>query len=380
MTQSTRPRTGGETPAGALALNLVRGSGPVSKVPDASSAWTYTCQECGAVNERFSRYGRAPAACPDCIATRETLRHRRRALRRWLAARPDPELKTCEECGSTIVGRRPTAVVCGPACRRARSGRLERARLSDPAKAIKASEAAREAYKRRGSGAGPVPGNCVICGKQIVRRQPTAKVCGHACANERSRLRQVAKTATVAERAARRCVVCDGPMDDRHFSAATCSPACSEKRKRERAAEWQARPDVAARLNSDEHKQAAAKKSRDGLLRRKYGIEPSEYDRRVAMQGGNCAICSRPAAESTFGLLVVDHDHATGAVRGLLCASCNSGIGLLGDAVEGLSRAISYLTRAGAIYADPCPDSRAAPCSLTVHGQPKPLAANDQRR
>ncbi|MCI4340485.1 MAG: endonuclease VII domain-containing protein [Thermoplasmata archaeon] len=43
--------------------------------------------------------------------------------------------------------------------------------------------------------------------------------------------------------------------------------------------------------------------------------------------------------------LVVDHDHKTEKVRGLLCAGCNGSLGKLGDDVEGLERAIAYLRR-----------------------------------
>ena len=39
----------------------------------------------------------------------------------------------------------------------------------------------------------------------------------------------------------------------------------------------------------------------------------------------------------------VDHDHETGAVRGLLCNHCNRGIGLLGDSITNLENAIKYL-------------------------------------
>ena len=55
-------------------------------------------------------------------------------------------------------------------------------------------------------------------------------------------------------------------------------------------------------------------------------------------QGGRCGICRR------LGLrLVVDHDHKTGQIRGMLCNACNSGLGMLGDGVDGLERAIGYL-------------------------------------
>jgi hypothetical protein len=55
-----------------------------------------------------------------------------------------------------------------------------------------------------------------------------------------------------------------------------------------------------------------------------------------------CAICRQP--ERTPGrALAVDHDHATGEVRGLLCGNCNRGIGFLGDSAELLESAAGYL-------------------------------------
>ena len=45
------------------------------------------------------------------------------------------------------------------------------------------------------------------------------------------------------------------------------------------------------------------------------------------------------------GALVVDHDHKTGAVRGLLCHNCNRALGLLQDSKENLMNCLSYLER-----------------------------------
>ena len=54
-------------------------------------------------------------------------------------------------------------------------------------------------------------------------------------------------------------------------------------------------------------------------------------------QGGTCAICrTKPAVH-------VDHDHATGRVRGILCFACNRGLGKVGDSVEVLRAMIAYL-------------------------------------
>lgn len=73
---------------------------------------------------------------------------------------------------------------------------------------------------------------------------------------------------------------------------------------------------------------------------RVYDLTPDDYRRRWEEQDGRCAICRSPSA---FGLLVVDHDHATGIVRGLLCGGCNTGLGLLGDTAESVGAAASYL-------------------------------------
>jgi hypothetical protein len=70
-----------------------------------------------------------------------------------------------------------------------------------------------------------------------------------------------------------------------------------------------------------------------------YNLPPEEYQRLLERQGGRCAICRR-----NDRALGVDHDHATGRVRGLLCNSCNTAIGHLNDDPVVLAAAIAYLT------------------------------------
>ena len=70
-------------------------------------------------------------------------------------------------------------------------------------------------------------------------------------------------------------------------------------------------------------------------------IHSSDREWLVRDQGGRCAIC----CEVPRRRLVVDHIHGTSLIRGLLCDKCNSGLGKLGDTIEGLERAIEYLRR-----------------------------------
>jgi hypothetical protein len=63
-------------------------------------------------------------------------------------------------------------------------------------------------------------------------------------------------------------------------------------------------------------------------------------------QNWRCMICSKEQpkkAQSKKVRLKIDHDHRTGQVRGLLCHTCNAGLGMFKDNIELLHRAIMYL-------------------------------------
>lgn len=80
-----------------------------------------------------------------------------------------------------------------------------------------------------------------------------------------------------------------------------------------------------------------------------YGITPDEYWRIYEHQGGCCYICRR-AKGTSAKRLSVDHDHATGFVRGLLCGPCNRDVvGHLRDEPEAFERGAEYLRRPPAI-------------------------------
>lgn len=88
---------------------------------------------------------------------------------------------------------------------------------------------------------------------------------------------------------------------------------------------------------------ARRKAAHSRRIEQTYGITAEEYDALYVLQGGVCYICRR--ARGTRKRLAVDHDHATGEVRGLLCKPCNRNVlGHLRDDIDALQRGIDYLT------------------------------------
>jgi hypothetical protein len=81
-------------------------------------------------------------------------------------------------------------------------------------------------------------------------------------------------------------------------------------------------------------------KAKDTALRRKFSIGIDEYNKLAAEQNNLCAICKNP---NTLRMLVVDHNHATDKIRGLLCDHCNKGLGFFKDNTDLLTEAINYI-------------------------------------
>lgn len=76
---------------------------------------------------------------------------------------------------------------------------------------------------------------------------------------------------------------------------------------------------------------------------RKYGVSDHAYASMLSEQWGCCAICRTTVPGRRDKFFAVDHNHTTGAVRGLLCQSCNRAIGLLKDDPSILRAAATYL-------------------------------------
>jgi hypothetical protein len=82
---------------------------------------------------------------------------------------------------------------------------------------------------------------------------------------------------------------------------------------------------------------------RESRLKTKYGMTGEQFDLLLQDQGGVCKICGKTNAPTRMNLLGVDHCHATGKIRGLLCIKCNSGLGFFEDDINRMKAAIEYL-------------------------------------
>jgi|SRR6266404_8066433 len=96
-------------------------------------------------------------------------------------------------------------------------------------------------------------------------------------------------------------------------------------------------------------------------IKRNHGVGKAEYMTMYNAQDGRCPICDRQkkpvSSMAGYGrvssnannkeLLVIDHCHASGKIRGLLCSKCNFSLGLMEDNVEWLLRMIAYLRTKG---------------------------------
>lgn len=86
--------------------------------------------------------------------------------------------------------------------------------------------------------------------------------------------------------------------------------------------------------------------SRAHDLKNFYGISTEDYNNLFAQQNGKCAICGKTQTAEKRQL-AVDHDHKTGAVRGLLCGKCNMTLGLFHDKASIFLEMYQYLTERG---------------------------------
>ena len=99
-----------------------------------------------------------------------------------------------------------------------------------------------------------------------------------------------------------------------------------------------------AKIRRQQKKYGRSKQGRESSRRTRikyvYGLTLEQHKQIYLNQNGCCKLCGDSVA---YTKIYTDHNHVTGKVRGFLCHRCNTGIGFLGDTVEGLQKAVKYL-------------------------------------
>lgn len=85
--------------------------------------------------------------------------------------------------------------------------------------------------------------------------------------------------------------------------------------------------------------------SKDYYLKTRYNLTREDYNNLLVSQNHKCAICGVDEQELAIKKLYVDHSHATGKVRELLCHNCNVSLGLMKESIQTLTKAIAYLDK-----------------------------------
>ena len=115
----------------------------------------------------------------------------------------------------------------------------------------------------------------------------------------------------------------------------------SEKKKAHSKARYAANKDACIALTMKWIKNNPRRAKNNSLLK-DHGITIEQYEMLFQKQDGKCAICLKHQTELRIRL-AVDHCHKTNKIRGLLCDTCNRGIGFLKEDKEILTKAINYL-------------------------------------
>lgn len=115
--------------------------------------------------------------------------------------------------------------------------------------------------------------------------------------------------------------------------------SCHARKARERWAQDLAGARASSRARRQRWRAQNPEKEAAASRRQRYGLDRQTFETLLAHQQGRCAICRSENATC------VDHAHATGRLRAMLCRGCNAGLGLFREDIETLRSAAAYLLR-----------------------------------
>lgn len=138
------------------------------------------------------------------------------------------------------------------------------------------------------------------------------------------------------------CTKCGG-----EYSTSRCKP-CWAAYMKEYSKTYRKGP--SGKAASKAYRERTKEKQKGYRLKQDFGITLEQYQQMLEEQSGVCACCGKPetATYNKTGVtkqLAVDHDHATGEIRGLLCGRCNTALGLLQDSEDTIMSLLTYLSK-----------------------------------
>lgn len=155
----------------------------------------------------------------------------------------------------------------------------------------------------------------------------------------------------IAEEGVRPCTRCGevktvdnfSPSPNKNGYASRCKSCINEvSAERNATPEWKAKNAAWRQARVDRDPALHARAMRDKHLRKTYGITADQWDAMFERQGNVCAICGSDDPGRSRGWHT-DHDHETGAIRGILCHGCNVALGHAGDSADRLRAMADYL-------------------------------------
>jgi hypothetical protein len=142
-----------------------------------------------------------------------------------------------------------------------------------------------------------------------------------------------------------------------------CSEICEADRRRAYVMDLNHRPETAlyrsawrkrsanrlrgpkSASNKRQHVLRGLDGNRSRMWAKRYGLTRDDYEARLVRQRGACAICGAWDSGTPTGVFCVDHSHATGRVRSLLCRTCNFSLGAFRDNPDRFISASTYLVK-----------------------------------
>jgi hypothetical protein len=193
---------------------------------------------------------------------------------------------------------------------------------------------------------------CIICNVPYNPVRVDSRACGKRCRNILTRRESDARKRgefvplrrpRIVTSTSKMCTLCEKIKKFTEFGNKAASPdgfntwcrACANDRSRV----WYC--DNTERANTN---------TRAWRLRQR-GFTAYELAYRMNEQDNKCVVCLSRFHSSGKRTPVIDHDHATGHTRGIICTLCNTAIGQLGDNETGLQRALEYVRRGSLVSA-----------------------------